>query len=145
MNQTPVADKTVGVNEACSTSLISTVFDIFMLSVSSREQGTLIGGSIRIKNPGIHKAFLWLTTPKAIHSNIQMSTILSMRGYSSRLPTGYSSGSTLTWWQTSVKREAVRSLISLCRSPPFRYGSTWHTKKGDPHAQSEGALRGDHP
>jgi len=37
---------------------ISTAFDIFVLSVSSRERGTLIGGSIRIENPDIQKAFL---------------------------------------------------------------------------------------
>jgi len=48
-----VADKTRGMFHFPDPLAVSTAFDIFVLSVSSREQGTLIGGSIRIENPDI--------------------------------------------------------------------------------------------
>ena len=75
-----------GVFNFPDTLAISTPFDVLMLFIGSRQRWALIWGSIRIENSDIDKAFLWLTTPKTIHHNIQTNTILSIRSSERAVP-----------------------------------------------------------
>ena len=62
--------------------------------------------------------------------------------------TGWSSGSMVTSWHTSVRRVAVRFLISLCLidgKPPFAQERACLTEKKKPQAHLVGSLSGVQP
>ena len=99
-------------------------------------------------------------TSKNAHSNVpphKPRALTSSRASGSRLALecrktsplrGCSLGSTSTSVQTSLKSEAVRSRISLCRAmvnPPLLHVRPWQLSNGSPHAQCEGRLVGSQP
>ena len=96
---------------------ISMPLCILMVSISSRNRIYIRGGK-RIKNSHIHKTAFRLTPQKpfiAMSKRAPSWVLAVARANEPGSLTGCKTGSTWTWWHTSVRRQAVRSLISLCR------------------------------
>ena len=86
--------------------------------------------------------------PRALTSSRASRSRLALECRKTSPLRGCSLGSTSTSVQTSLKSEAVRSRISLCRAmvnPPLLHVRAWQLSNGSPHAQCEGRLVGSQP
>ena len=151
----PDAAKTRGVKEAISTSRTRWSYRR-RLCCSWRRKTEAVERRASFE----HARGLKTRTSKNAHSNVpphKPRAFTSSRASGSRLALeckktsplrGCSLGSTSTSVQTSLKSEAVRSRISLCRAmvnPPLLHVRAWQLSNGSPHAQCEGRLVGSQP
>ena len=86
--------------------------------------------------------------PLTAMSSLAPSVLTEVAPFRTSPVSGCRSGSTRTSWQTSVRRAAITSRISLWRmmgNPPLGHESTCSTVKVEPHSQWRGTLDGGHP
>ena len=79
----PVADRTSGVKEACSTShplFVLALLLQLMFSVARCQAGVSVGGGMRVEDSDIEEGAFKAATPEAVGCNIKSSTV---RRYSS--------------------------------------------------------------
>ena len=104
--------------------LICSVFYVFMHTITGREGSATVGRGVGIKNADIQECTLMSAPQKpfAAMSKWAPSCVIEVALARVSPERGCRSGSTLTSWQTSVSRWAVRSRTSLCLkmgNPPF--------------------------
>ena len=83
--------------------------------------------------------------PLAAMSSLELSSVAVLRVVNVSPERGCKRGSTLTSWQTSVRRSAMRSRTSLCRqmvTPPVGHESACSMVKVVPHTHSLGRSCG---
>ena len=103
-----------------------------------------------VKHPDVKVCSLKSTSPHTICRNIKACTILciAVAPVKPSSVTGCSTGSMRTSLQTSVRRVAVRSRISLCLmdgKTPLAHDSACSTEKLLPHSHFAGRFDGVQP
>ena len=115
--------------------------------ITDRQAGLSVGGGMRIENSDI-KICSFNRPPQkplAAMSRCAPSWALEVAPMRTSPVIGCRSGSMQTSLQTSVRRLAVRSLISLCLmdgKPPFGQDRACSTKNLAPHPHVDGVCKG---
>ena len=122
-----------------------------MFPVDSLRVGVSVGYGVWVKYPNIKKGSFEGASPYSILAAMSRRApgcVLALAPARFSPVTGNSSGSVQTLLQTSLRRSAVKSRISLCRmdgKPPFAHERACSTVKEEPQAHFEGSFLGVQP